>query len=80
MLEKIPGQYSVLKMVSNTKQDDTTGFKKVFRNTRKAQEVKSFDDEKEEVKTHEPLPIKKVLDNKPAEIKKGSIFNELLND
>ena len=80
MLEKIPGQYSVLKMVSNTKQDDTTGFKKVFRNTRKAQEVKSFDDEKEEVKTQEPLPIKKVLDNKPAEIKKGSIFNELLND
>lgn len=44
----IPGQYSVVKMIVNTPQEDTTGYKKRFRNSRKTQEVKEFDEEVKE--------------------------------
>lgn len=81
ILERTPGQYSVVKMTMNTPAEDTTGFKKRFRNTKKAKEVLSFDDEKEEkniveIKTQEkPEFVKKV--EKIVEEKKGSIFQEL---
>ena len=79
-LERTPGQYSIVKMIVNTPLEDTTGFKKKFRNSRKAQEVTSFDEEPEikaaeEVKAKKSEKLKKVIDED-----KGAIFYKLLSE
>lgn len=45
MLQRIPGQYSVVKMINHTKVEGTEGFKKKFRNTKKR--LAEFNEEKE---------------------------------
>ena len=67
-------------MIVNTPLEDTTGFKKKFRNSRKAQEVTSFDEEPEikaaeEVKAKKSEKLKKVIDED-----KGAIFYKLLSE
>jgi hypothetical protein len=83
-LERSPGQYSVVKMIVNDMNEDTTGFKKRFRNSKKAKEVTSFDDVKEdegivELKPVEKMDLKKKVE-KIIEDKKGTIFEELMVD
>jgi transcriptional repressor NF-X1 len=79
MLEKKPGQYSVVKMIVNTPANDTAGFKKVFRNSKKAKEVLSFDDETQETLKFEPK-IEVVETTEKNEVKTGTIFSKLLSD
>lgn len=40
-----PGQFSIVKMTVNTPQEDTAGFKKRFRNSKKPKEVKEFEED-----------------------------------
>jgi hypothetical protein len=40
-----PGQFSIVKMTVNTPQEDTSGFKKRFRNSKKPKEVLEFEEE-----------------------------------
>lgn len=76
MMERTPGQYSVVKLIVNTPQEDSTGFKKKFRNSRKAKEVTSFEEEIVEVKrTPEVSRF-----TKSFEEEKGSIFKLLSDD
>ena len=85
MLERIPGQYSIVKMIMKTEQENTTGFKKRFRNNNKAKEVLTFDDEEEEEKKGLAKAEVKHADPKEKlkniiEEKKISIYAEFLGD
>ena len=78
MLERTPGQYSIVKMIVNTPQEESNVVKKKSRNNRKAQEVTSFDDEivppkpMEQEKTEQPERLEKIIDEG-----QGALFSKL---
>mmetsp|Transcript_31318 Transcript_31318/g.30978 ORF Transcript_31318/g.30978 Transcript_31318/m.30978 type:complete len:726 (+) Transcript_31318:439-2616(+) len=55
MLQRIPGQYSVVKMINHTKTEGTEGFKKKFRNTKK--KAMEFTDELPDKPQESSVPI-----------------------
>lgn len=119
LCKSMPGQYSVVKMIVNTPQEDASGYKKRFKNSRRAKEVKEFDEEvkeqncfvaveqiykklgnseenkvpnqgktvenkeKSEQMQEKPEEKNKKKHKKPAiqfDYKKGSVYEQLLND
>ena len=66
-------------MITHTLNEDTSGFKKKFRNARKTQEVASFDDDDNKVEIKiEPQKIEKK--EKIVEEKKVSLFSQLIDE